>query len=215
MSVKLMWATPEVDFMIAHIARVSNPENQDNPSILSLLRYMMKEGHVSPFEMAHACVEINTTRDIGRQILRHRSFSFQEFSQRYQAVDKLPEAPLRECRMQDEKNRQSSTETTDTHVIEAWEFAQQEVLYCAEKHYRQMLGMGVAKEQARALLPEGLTPSRMYMVGSFRSWIHYLQSRLHPSTQKEHRMIAKDILLLLKNTAPLTMNAFFSGEEQA
>jgi len=212
MSVKLMWATPDADFMIAHIARVSNPDNQDNPSILGLLRYMMKEGHVSPFEMAHACLEITTTRDIGRQILRHRSFSFQEFSQRYQDVNKLDAAPLRECRMQDTKNRQSSIETTDTHVIEAFEFAQQEVLYCAEKQYRQMIDMGVAKEQARALMPEGLTASRMYMVGSFRSWIHYLQSRLHPSTQKEHRMIAKDILILLKSTAPLTMNAFFPAE---
>jgi len=212
MNVKLMWVTPEADYMVANIARVSNPDNQDSRSIVGLLQYMMREGHVSPFEMAHACLEINTTRDIGRQILRHKSFFFQEFSQRYQSVDKLPVAPLRECRMQDEKNPQSSLETTDTNIIEAWEFAQQEVLYCAEKNYRHMLGMGLAKEQARALLPEGLTASRMYMSGSFRSWIHYLQSRLHPSTQKEHRLIAEEVLDILRGTAPIIMKAFFPTE---
>ncbi len=133
-------------------------------------------------------------------------------SQRYQSVDKLPVAPLRECRMQDEKNRQSSLESDDPKVIEAWEFAQQEVLYCAEKQYRHMLEMGLAKEQARALLPEGLTASRMYMSGSFRSWIHYLQARLHPSTQKEHRLIAEEVLDILRGTAPIIMKAFFPTE---
>lgn len=210
--VKLMWATPEADYMVANIARVSNPDNQDSRSIIGLLQYMMREGHVSPFEMAHACLEINTTRDIGRQILRHRSFSFQEFSQRYQSVDKLPEAPLRECRMQDEKNRQGSLETEDQFVMHRWEMYQEEVYECAYRNYSAALLAGIAKEQARALLPEGLTTSRMYMSGSFRSWIHYLQSRLHPSTQKEHRLIAEEVLDILRGTAPIIMKAFFPSE---
>jgi thymidylate synthase (FAD) len=209
MSAKFVWATPEADKMIAAIARVSNPDNQGNPNIEGLLQYMMREGHVSPFEMVNACVEITTTRDIGRQILRHRSFSFQEFSGRYQSYDKLPDAPLRECRLQDAKNRQNSIATTDTQLATQWADSQKELLNRAKLVYEWALQNCIAKEQARALLPEGLTTSRMYMNGNLRSWIHYLQSRLHESTQKEHRLIAEQVLEILKGVAPITMKAFF------
>lgn len=209
MNVKLIWATPDADKLIAHMARVSNPGNQDNPNIEGLLSYMMREGHVSPFEMANACVEITTTRDIGRQILRHRSFSFQEFSGRYQSYDALPDAPLRECRIQDSKNRQNSMATTDEALVGWWEAIQQDHAESSEVLYRAALARGIAKEQARAILPEGLTTSRMYMQGTLRSWIHYLKSRLHESTQKEHREIAEQVLAVLRGVAPVTMAAFF------
>lgn len=208
-NVKLIWATPDADKMIAEIARVSNPDNQKNPNIESLLKYMMREGHVSPFEMANACVEITTTRDIGRQILRHRSFSFQEFSQRYASVDALPVLALRECRLQDKANRQNSVKTDDYDLKVTWELAQQIVLKEATNAYMWAIEQGIAKEQARAILPEGLTTSRLYMNGNIRSWIHYLQSRLHESTQKEHREIAVEILQILQTVAPTTMKAFF------
>jgi thymidylate synthase (FAD) len=207
MQTKLIWATPDADNLLAYIARVSNPDNQENENISGLLSYMLKNGHVSPFEMAHACVEINTTRDIGRQLLRHRSLSFQEFSGRYQSYDKLPAAPLRECRMQDTKNRQNSLETNDGDLATAWRIRQEGVLRAAERNYEWALSNGIAKEQARALLPEGLTPSRIYAVGNLRSWIHYLTSRLDPSTQKEHRLIAAEVQVLLRGVAPVTMGA--------
>jgi len=211
-AVKLVWATPEADKHLAYIARVSNPSNQDNPNMEGLFKYMMREGHVSPFEMCHACVEINTTRDIGRQILRHRSFSFQEFSQRYADVTQLGEFAIRECRMQDKANRQNSIESDNLSMQYWWEGAQKRVLNDAKFMYDAALDKGIAKEQARALLPEGMTMSRMYMVGSYRSWIHYLNSRLHMSTQKEHRQIAQDVLVLLREAAPMTMNVFFPKE---
>jgi thymidylate synthase (FAD) len=209
MNVKLVWATPEADKMIAEIARVSNPDNQKNPNIEGLLKYMMREGHVSPFEMANACIEVNTTRDIGRQILRHRSFQFQEFSQRYATVDALPDASLRECRLQDAKNRQNSIACTDADINRWWQNAQMMQITESQNLYEQALKYGIAKEQARALLPEGLTTSRMYMNGNMRSWIHYLQSRLHESTQKEHRDIANEILIVLRDVAPITIETFF------
>lgn len=159
--------------------------------------------------MATAVVEINTTRDIGRQILRHRSFSFQEFSGRYQSYDKLDAAPLRECRMQDPVNRQNSIETDNEVLIEEWESMQNGLRVLANESYQCALGKGIAKEQARALLPEGLTPSRMYMSGTLRSWVTYLQTRLDPSTQKEHRIIAQQVLEILRTVAPVTMSAFF------
>lgn len=159
--------------------------------------------------MASACIEIETTRDIGRQILRHSSFSFQELSQRYSSVEVLPEAPLRECRLQDTKNRQNSLENPDPALSDWWAHAQGLVEQQALTLYRQALTKGIAKEQARALLPEGLTPSRMYMAGSLRSWITYLQTRLHESTQKEHRQIAQAALEVLRPVAPITMSAFF------
>lgn len=208
-AVKLMWVTPNADQLIAEMARVSNPANQANEKIEGLLNYMMRNGHVSPFEMATACVEINTTRDIGRQILRHRSFSFQEFSQRYASTEALPEAPLRECRLQDTANRQNSIETDDALLAKRWARHQEQVRQVAQDVYDWALANGIAKEQARAVLPEGLTASRMYMTGTLRSWVHYLGSRLDPSTQKEHRLIAEEILAILRQAAPVTMGAFF------
>lgn len=208
--VSLVWAAPNADQLVASMARVSNPSNQSNPEISGLLNYCMREGHVSPFEMVSVCLEIETTRDIGRQILRHRSFSFQEFSQRYASVEALPQAELRECRLQDTKNRQSSIEVDDhSETSSWWDHTQNSVAQVATYYYEAALKRGIAKEQARALLPEGLTTSRMYMNGTLRSWIHYLQSRLDPSTQKEHRTIAKQALSVIRGVAPITMEAFF------
>ena len=211
MNVKVIWATPNIDENIAFIARVSNPDNQKNPLIENLLRFMEREGHVSPFEMANVCLEITTTRDIGRQILRHRSFSFQELSQRYKDVsDELLKAGLREARMQDKKNRQGSLPCVDEVIAENWQHMQEKVFGIAQGAYEWAIERGIAKEQARALLPEGLTPSKMYMNGTIRSWVHYLKQRLDPSTQKEHRLIAEEILLTLSGIAPVTMSAFFN-----
>lgn len=213
MQVKLQWATPNTDKQIMYMARASNPANQ-NSEKARLLSYCMENGHVSPFEMASACLEINTTRDIGRQILRHRSFSFQEFSQRYASVDQLPYlSSMRECRLQDEKNRQNSIETDDEELSMWWDGMQTQVYEHANSLYHKAIEAGIAKEQARALLPEGLTASRLYMSGNMRSWIFYLKQRLDPSTQKEHREIAKQALVILRDVAPITMQAFF-GERQ-
>ena len=209
MRTKLQWATPDIDAQIAFQARVSNPEGQANESIAGLLNYCMREGHVSPFEMANVCMEIDTTRDIARQILRHRSFSFQEFSQRYQDAGKLGDWELRECRLQDSKNRQNSLECKDPTTEGFWYELQDAAALLAFANYKKALGAGIAKEQARALLPEGLTPSRLYMNGTMRSWIFYLRQRLHASTQKEHRQIAQEVLTHLRNVAPVTIGAFF------
>jgi thymidylate synthase (FAD) len=210
MKVKLRWATPEADKEIMFMARVSNPENQNSENS-RLLHYCMEHGHVSPFEMASACLEINTTRDIGRQILRHRSFSFQEFSQRYADVSLINkgEMELRECRLQDTKNRQNSLETDDEDLGWWWSNIQQTAWDDAMADYSMAIKRGIAKEQARALLPEGMTMSRMYMSGTMRSWIHYLKQRLDPSTQKEHRQVAEQALTILRGVAPITMEAFF------
>lgn len=208
--VKLQWATPDIDAQIAFQARVSNPDNQDNPQIAGLLNYCMREGHVSPFEMANVCMEVNTTRDIARQILRHRSFSFQEFSQRYQDATKLGDFEMRECRTQDTENRQNSNVCEDENIQQWWATAQMQAAGVIGDLYREALGLGIAKEQARALLPEGLTPSRLYMNGTVRSWVHYLGQRLHPSTQKEHRQVAEQALAILRDVAPATAAAFFS-----
>lgn len=208
----LVWATPEIDKHLAYIARVSNPANQNNPDVEKLFSYMMKEGHTSPFEMANVCVEIETTRDIARQILRHRSFSFQEFSQRYQSISSLADVPTRECRMQDKKNRQNSLNTaTDTLKI-LWDEVQAEHIKRSKTIYEWALESGIAKEQARVVLPEGLTASKMYMNGNMRSWIFYLKARLDASTQKEHRDVAQTIHDILFNVAPKTMEAFFPKE---
>jgi thymidylate synthase (FAD) len=174
---------------VAYVARVSNPEHQEsNETAERLVRYLMRNKHWSPFEMVNVCLEIETTRDIARQLLRHRSFSFQEFSQRYAVV---PETHIvRETRMQDTKNRQNSTETTDADIIREWEECQATVAAFTRTAYDWALKKGIAKEQARAILPEGLTPSRLYMNGSLRSWIHYLEVRMENGTQKEHREVA-------------------------
>ena len=209
MTVKLVWATPGADQLIGYCARVSNPANQDNENVAGLLAYCARNHHWSVFEMATAVIEINTTRDIGRQILRHRSFSFQEFSGRYASYDALEAAPLRECRLQDVKNRQNSLETDDLMLANWWKGAQSEVQALSTMWYQAALESGIAKEQARALLPEGLTPSRMYMSGTLRSWVTYLQTRLDPSTQREHQQIAQQVLEVLRAVAPVTMDAFF------
>lgn len=209
MSVNLRWATPNLDAEIAFQGRVSNVENQNNPEFTKLLNYLMTHGHVSPFEMANMCVEINTTRDISRQILRHRSFSFQEYSGRYAEMTDLGDMVERECRLQDAKNRQSSLESTDTAIDHFFLVGQENVWELAVESYNKALSLGIAKEQARALLPEGLTPTRLYMNGNMRSWIFYLKQRLDPSTQKEHRIIAEQVLQIFRGVAPVTALAFF------
>jgi thymidylate synthase (FAD) len=181
-----------VDEFIAYVARVSNPSNQMNTETApKLLRYLAKHKHWSPFEMVSICMEIDTTRDIARQILRHRSFSFQEFSQRYADPTKDLGFVIREARLQDTKNRQNSIEITQgTPLTERWEEVQQKVIDAAQEAYTWASYNNIAKEQARAVLPEGLTQSRMYMNGSLRSWIHYCELRMGVETQKEHREIA-------------------------
>ena len=189
---------PEMDMseLIAYCARVSNPKNQDNRETADkLLKYLIKHKHWSPFEMVNVCIEIETTRDIGRQILRHRSFSFQEFSQRYADPTQELEFVMRDARLQDDKNRQNSLELSADNphhndLVSEWESHQEKIINYANAFYVWAVQNGIAKEQARAILPEGLTMSRMYMNGSLRSWIHYIQLRTDPSTQKEHRDIA-------------------------
>jgi thymidylate synthase (FAD) len=190
--VKLIWSTPNGEQLVADMARVSAPENIGMPSE-KLIGYLVRNQHWSPFEMVNVCFEIETTRDIARQILRHRSFSFQEFSQRYAAVDKMPEAPLREARLQDTKNRQNSLQTDDGMLHEYWSHAQGLVDQVCMQVYKTAIEKGIAKEVARAVLPEGLTASRMYMNGTLRSWMHYCKLRTGNGTQKEHMEIAKEI----------------------
>lgn len=201
--VKLIWITPDAEAVMGYCARVSNPDNQNNPDVAGLLRYCAKNGHWSVFEMASVCIEINTSRDIARQILRHRSLHFQEFSQRYARIDvlNLP-TTLRECRMQDTKNRQNSLPCDDASLSAWWQGVQADHMLYSSKLYDAAINAGIAKEQARALLPEGLTPSRMYVTGTVRSWIHYLQMRMDPATQKEHRELAEQIHVLLSGLLP-------------
>lgn len=186
-------AAPEA--LIAYCARVSNPGNQHNHlSAPRLLRYLAKHAHWSPFEMVSVCLEVETTRDIARQLLRHRSFSFQEWSQRYSSVagaDGSIPFQLREARLQDTANRQNSLANGDPELEREWAAKQTEAARVAEAAYRWALERGIAKEVARSTLPEGLTPSRLYINGTIRSWLHYAQVRLDPSTQKEHRQLAR------------------------
>ena len=195
MEVKLISYTQGADGknlleQIAYAARVSNPANQNNDATSEkLVRYLINNQHWSPLEMASVCLEINTTRDIARQILRHRSFSFQEFSQRYADASQLG-FEVREARMQDAKNRQNSIETDNLALQSWWENYQKEVIEKCEDAYQFALDKGIAKEQARAVLPEGITKSRMYMHGTLRSWLHYIQIRSDKATQKEHREVA-------------------------
>lgn len=198
--VKLIWATPNAETLIAYMARVSNPSNQDNQQTASkLLKYLVDNKHWSPFEMVNVCMEIETPRDIARQILRHRSFSFQEFSQRYAVAT---EFDIRECRMQDNKNRQNSLPTQDRELVDLWEKAQNDLIEHALKVYNWGLQQGVAREVARAVLPEGNTMSRMYMNGTLRSWLHYVDIRCDKATQKEHREVADKCKLVLKELCP-------------
>jgi thymidylate synthase (FAD) len=209
---KLIWATPDADKHIGYCARVSNPNNQDNPNVAGLLNYCAKNAHWSVFEMASVCIEVSTTRDIARQLLRHRSFSFQEFSQRYADATQLGEFAIRECRMQDNKNRQNSLTTDDSALIVWWDAVQARMIVETKFLYNEALKRGIAKEQARALLPEGLTPSKLYVNGTMRSWITFLQARLDVATQKEHRLVAQDVLAVLRDVAPVTVGAFFPLE---
>ena len=199
--VKYVWSTPNAEQLVADMARVSAPENIGKDAS-KLLAYLIKHQHWSPYEMVNMCVEINTTRDIARQLLRHRSFSFQEFSQRYAEVDKLPPAPLREARLQDTKNRQNSLASNDDEVKEFWKQMQEQLQAHALGVYKDALDMGIAKEVARAVLPEGLTTSRMYMNGTLRSWIHFYQLRSGNGTQKETRLIAEDIGVFIEGWFP-------------
>lgn len=210
----IIWATPEADKIMGYIARVSNPANQDNENVIGLLKYCARNSHWSVFEHAHVCMEINTTRDIARQIIRHRSFAYSEFSQRYANVEALGDWERRECRLQDTKNRQNSLPCNSEDTQNLWLDLQEHVAGTAIDAYRVALASGIAKEQARALLPEGLTPSRLYMTGSIRSWVTYCQVRLDPTTQKEHRLIADAVLKELRTVAPITMAAFFPGGAQ-
>ena len=177
--------------LISYCARVSNPSNQNNTETSEkLIRYLIKHKHWSPFEMASICLEIETTRDIARQILRHRSFSFQEFSQRYADPTKDLELVMREARLQDNKNRQNSIEVEDEYIQKNWKLRQTLVMQEVIEAYNWAIANGVAKEQARAVLPEGNMSSRLYMNGTVRSWIHYIELRSGPETQKEHREVA-------------------------
>ena len=189
---------------IAYCARVSNPANQDNPDSEKLLKYLVKHKHWSPFEMVHLVMEINTTRDIARQILRHRSFSFQEFSQRYASVTEMSDP--REARLQDQKNRQNSIETDDKNIKWTWNKMQEILLEDAREAYDWAIKNGIAKEVARSVLPEGLTMSRMYMSGSLRSWIHYCELRMANGTQKEHRLIAEQCWNIIVEQFPSLKN---------
>ncbi len=204
-TVPLIEEHPEIDSaegFIAYAARVSNPKNQDNPESKGLVKYLIKNHHWSPFEMVQIVLEINTTRDIARQILRHRSFSFQEFSQRYADASQLG-FEKREARLQDLKNRQNSVDMNeDSAIAKAWQVVQEDVLELVRESYAWALENGVAKEQARAVLPEGMTKSKMYMAGTLRSWIHYCSLRMGNGTQKEHQEIAKECWEIIRKEFP-------------
>ena len=190
--------------LIAFCARVSNPSNQMNMETADkLIKYLIKHKHWSPLEMVSACLEIETTRDIARQILRHRSFSFQEFSQRYADPTKDLDFVIREARLQDTKNRQNSIEINDSELQNKWQKYQQNVINEAKMAYAWAIENGIAKEQARAVLPEGNTVSRIYMNGTLRSWVHYIELRSDNGTQKEHREIAVECAKVIAEVFPL------------
>ena len=191
--------------LVAYCARVSNPSNQLNSETAEkLIKYLVKHQHWSPLEMATMCLEIETTRDIARQILRHRSFSFQEFSQRYADPTKDLEFVTREARLQDPTNRQNSISGVDVMVQYEWDKRQSELIEMVKQNYDWAIKNNIAKEQARALLPEGLTMSRMYMSGTLRSWIHYCKLRSANGTQKEHMEIAKECAKVIAEVFPLS-----------
>jgi len=194
----------DVQELVAFCARVSNPSNQFNTDTSEkLIKYLIKHQHWSPLEMVSACLEIETTRDIARQILRHRSFSFQEFSQRYADPTKDLSFVLREARLQDTKNRQNSVETDNPALQAFWETQQNRVLDAAKGAYEWAIQNGIAKEQARAVLPEGLTVSRLYMNGTLRSWIHFIELRSANGTQKEHQEVARQCARVIAEVFPL------------
>jgi thymidylate synthase (FAD) len=204
LSVRLVWSTPNGEEHIAYMARVSNPNNQGNPDYAKLIRYLVKHQHWSPFEMINICMEIETTRDIARQILRHRSFTFQEFSQRYAETSNFD---ISVARLQDHTNRQNSLETNDKELKKVWQEYQHDVIRKANTVYTWALNAGIAKEVARKVLPEGLTMSRMYMNGTLRSWMHYVTIRCNKDTQKEHRDVAMQCKDILTEQFPIVMKA--------
>jgi len=208
-SAKLVWVTPNAEEMIVKMARVSAPSNQNNMDTAPrLLKYLINHKHHSPFEMANLCVEIETTRGISAQILRHRSFSFQEYSQRYADVNELGSSVIPHLRRQDIKNRQNSIDDLPPDVIASYYRRIGNLFEDAEHLYREMVSSGVAKECARAVLPIA-TKTRMYMNGTLRSFIHYIQVRTHPSTQLEHRQIAEDIKQIFCEQFPVIGEAVF------
>ena len=200
----------DVQDLVAFCARVSNPSNQLNTETSEkLIRYLVKHKHWSPLEMASACLEITTTRDIARQILRHRSFSFQEFSQRYADPTKDMQFVVRDARFQDTKNRQNSVDfdlnNEEQRLLSIeWERAQKRVIFAAKREYEWAIANGIAKEQARAVLPEGLIESRIYMNGTLRSWIHFIELRSANGTQKEHQLVAIECSRAIANIFPMT-----------
>jgi thymidylate synthase (FAD) len=220
-SAELLTISPQTEFKIVEMARVSaEPNPYLNMSVQTatreeqsrrLIKYLIDHHHWSPFEMCCMTIKITTTRDISRQILRHRSFSFQEFSQRYQDIKVLNEKPIfRECRLQDTKNRQNSLQCDNEELKQVWYQQQADVWNMCISAYNNALSLGIAKEQARALLPEGLCQTQMYMTGSIRSWIHYLQLRTGPETQKEHRYVALEIKKIFIQQLPIIGDALFN-----
>jgi len=198
--------------LIAYCARVSNPANQFNTDTSEkLIRYLVKHQHWSPLEMVSACIEITTTRDIARQILRHRSFSFQEFSQRYADPTKDLSFVLREARLQDTKNRQNSISTDDTELQAWWDAKQKFIIDQCRDIYTEAINRGIAKEQARAVLPEGLTESRLYMNGTLRSWVHFIELRSANGTQLEHQEVARACAKVIADIFPMTTE-FIKGD---
>lgn len=213
-SAKLVHSTTDAEHLITKMARVSNPSNENNHQTApKLLRYLIKHKHWSPFEMASMCVEIYTTRAIAAQILRHRSFSFQEFSQRYADVDNLSFAKPVHLRQQDTKNRQNSTDTLPRELLAEFAVEQQNLFTQAEKLYRSMIDHGVAKECARSILPLA-TPTRMYMHGTLRSWIHYFDVRCDPATQIEHRQVATSARGVFESLFPSIHKAIYDNDHQ-
>ena len=207
-----LYVGDNVQELIAYTARVSNPSNQDNTETSErLLRYLIREKHWSPFEMVSACLEVETTRDIARQLLRHRSFSFQEFSQRYADPTQDLKFQLRDTRLQDTKNRQNSIDTNDAELQLEWLMQQSEVVNAAKKSYSWAIENGIAKEQARAVLPEGIMESRLYVNGTMRSWIHYIGLRSGHGTQKEHIQLAVECAKALEPIFPMIKE--FCNEE--
>ena len=207
MNVKLVSVTPDAEKTMGYVARVSNPANQDNPKGAGLLSYCIKHGHWSVFEQAHMTIEINTTRGLAAQILRHRSFTFQEFSQRYADSSLLGDnIPLFEIRRQDEKNRQNSIDDVDPFLIQKYEVKIEKHFKQAMKIYQEMLKDGIAKECARFVLPLA-TPTRLYMTGSIRSWIHYIDLRASHGTQKEHTEIVNQIKSIFVDELPVVSEA--------
>ena len=200
-----LYVGDDIQELVAYCARVSNPSNQINHETSEkLIRYLIKHQHWSPLEMASACLEIDTTRDIAHQIVRHRSFSFQEFSQRYANPSEMGNMfELSEARLQDHKNRQNSIEVEDEKLQREWDRHQRRVLWMVEEVYNWALENGIAKEQARKVLPEGLTKTRLYMNGTIRSWVHYIELRSANGTQKEHMEIAKACALAINKIFPL------------